>query len=355
MLEKLKKKSIKKSILPAILLLIAGLLLMLVVSSDVKSLLKGHKQFEKLAPGEINDELIVDVSINVNLGCFAEYYELNTDTRVKRTTDLYYVIWSGEDDDEDFCYMGIKVPTSDEYKMEAMAEAFYNYEYCEPIEYSGAINKMNDDEYKYFKEYFTDFGWSEEEFEEWTVPYYISVGDLVGGSAVKIYIVFGIGIGLVLIAVISFALALSGAGLKTFKKELEAAGLSESNAEFDYEGARVFSEKAGIRIGQRLTYFMKGRKPHAVPNDKIVWAFHRSVTHRVNGIKTVTTHETVLYNYDKKIFQISVSKEAMAVEILQYIEQNMPWVVIGYDNDLDKMFRKEYQNFLDIAYNKEIQ
>ena len=52
-----------------------------------------------------------------------EQYEENTKTHARHTTDLYYVIWTGDENAQDFRYMGIKVPASDEYKMEEMAEA----------------------------------------------------------------------------------------------------------------------------------------------------------------------------------------------------------------------------------------
>lgn len=352
MLDKLKKKSIKKSLFSVILLVVIGLILIGVEFSNLKSLLNGHVKFETLTPEEISEDVIVDASINTNFGCFAEYYEENTDTHVTRTTDLYYIIWTGDEDDEDYRYIGIKVPVEDEDAMEAMAEATYYYEYSDPIEYSGAINKMNDEEYQYFKEYFIESGWTEEEFEEWTLPYYISVGALTGGAAVTVYVIFGIGVLLVLIGILRLVLSLNGGGLKTFKKELEAAGYSEADVEYDYESARVFDEKNGIRIGRKLTYFMSGSKPHAIPNDKLVWAFQRTITHRTNGIKTGTTYEVVLNNYDKKSFHISVAKENMSVEILQYIGQTMPWVVVGYNDDLNKLYNKDYQNFLQLCYNK---
>ena len=352
MFDKLKKKSIKKSLFSVILLVAIGLVLIGVEFSNLKSLINGHVKFESLAPDEITEDLIVDASINVNFGCFAEYYEENTETHVTRTTDLYYVIWTGDEDDEEFRYMGIKVPVSDESAMEAMAEATYYYEETETIEYSGAINKMNDEEYQYFKEYFLDSGFTEDELDEWILPYYISVGALTGGAAVTVYVIFGIGALLVLLGILRLVLALNGGGLKTFKKELEAAGYSETDVEFDYEGATVFDEKNGIRIGRKLTYFMIGSKPHAVPNDKLVWAFQRTITHRTNGIKTGTTYEVVLNNYDKKEYHVSVAKENISLEILQYIGQNMPWVVVGYNDDLNRLYRKEYQNFLELCYNK---
>lgn len=352
MFDKLKKKSIKKSLVSVILLVLIGVVLIALEFSNFISLLNGHVKFESLAPDEINEDLIVDATINVNFGCFAEYYEENTDTHVTRTTDLYYVIWTGDEDDEDFRYMGIKVPVSDENAMEAMAEATYYYEECDPIEYSGAINKMNDEEYKYFKEYFLESGFTEDELDEWILPYYINVGALTGGSAVTVYVILGIGVLLVILGIIRLIMAITGGSLKTFKKELEAAGFSETDVEFDYEGATVFDEKNGIRIGRKLTYFMSGSKPHAIPNDKLVWAFQRTTTHRTNGIKTGTTYEVVLNNYDKKEYHINVAKENISLEVLQYINQTMPWVVVGYNDDLNKLYRKDYQNFLGLCYNK---
>ncbi|MDE7251080.1 MAG: hypothetical protein K2N82_14625, partial [Lachnospiraceae bacterium] len=151
MLEKLKKKSIMKTLPTVIIMLAVGLGLILLEFSNVKSLMRGHVVFESLAPDEINGDLIVDVLLYDNFGCYMEQYEENTKTHTRRTTDLYYVIWTGDDDAEDFRYMGIKVPVSDEKAMEEMAEAtYYGDEYSNPIMYSGAINKMTSEEYKYF-------------------------------------------------------------------------------------------------------------------------------------------------------------------------------------------------------------
>ncbi len=45
-------------------------------------------------------------------------------------------------------------------------------------------------------------------------------------------------------------------------------------------------------------------------------------------------------------------KEQTGQEILQYIVEAMPWVVVGYNNDLNKMFSGDYQNFLQLRYNQ---
>lgn len=353
MLEKLKKKSVMKTLPTVVIMLAVGIGLILLEFSNVKSLMRGHVVFESLAPDEINGDLIVDVTLYDNFGCYMEQYEENTKTHTRRTTDLYYVIWTGDDDAEDFRYMGIKIPVSDEKAMEDMAEAtYYGDEYSNPIRYSGAINKMTSEEYKYFTEYFEESGLSADEIDDWTLPYYINVGALTGGAATSAWVIAGIGVVVVLIAAILLILALTGSKLKAFKKELAETGIDESSVDYEYENAVLFHNGSDLRVGRRLTFFIAGSKPHVISNDKLVWAYQSTTTHRTNGIKTGTTYAVMLRTFDKKSFLVPVSKETQAQEALQYISEHIPGVIVGYDDDLNKMFQKDFQNFLQLKYNQ---
>lgn len=352
MLEELKKKSIKKSLLLVVLLIGAGLFLAGIEFSAAVAMLRGPVVFESLEPDEINSSYLVNASIDTNFGAFMERYETNTKTHYSRTTDVYYVIWTGDAYAEEYKYMGLKVPASEESAMEKVADATYYEEYIDPVEYTGAIRKMSAKEREYFEEYFKEAGWSDEEIAEYTLPYYINAGALTGGSAVSAWIFLAAGVGLFLAGVLRLVYVLTGGCLKTFKKELETTGIGEHELESEYAGARTFDKKSEIRIGRRLTFFVSGAKPHVLSNEKIVWAFQRTTTHRTNGIKTGTTYEVALKNYEKKNFQISVPNEQTGQEILQYIVETMPWVVVGYNNDLSKMFSGDYQNFLQLRYNQ---
>lgn len=353
MLEKLKKKSIMKTLPTVIIMLAVGIGLIVLEFSNVKSLMRGHVVFESLSPEEINGDLIVDVTLYDNFGCYSEQYEENTKTHTRRTTDLYYVIWTGDDDAEDFRYMGIKVPVSDQRLMEEMADAtYYGYEYSDPIRYSGAVNKMTSEEYKYFKEYFLESDFTEEELDEWVIPYYINVGALTGGAATSAWVIAGIGAAVVLVAVILLILALTGSKLKAFKKELSETGIDESSVDYEYENAVLFHKGSDLRVGRRLTFFIAGSKPHVIANDKLIWAYQTTTTHRTNGIKTGTTYAVMLRTYDKKGFQVIVSKEADAQAALEYINEHIPGAVVGYNDDLSKMYQKDFQNFLQLKYNQ---
>ncbi len=352
MLEELKKKSIKKSLFLVIILIGIGAVLIGIELSSAAAMIRGPVVFESLEPDEINSSYLVNASIDTNFGAFMERYETNTKTHYSRTTDVYYVIWTGDAYAEEYKYMGLKVPASQESAMEKVADATYYEEYIDPVEYTGAIRKMSAKEREYFEEYFKDAGWSDEEIAEYTLPYYINVGALTGGAAVSAWIFLAAGVALFLAGVLRLIYVLRGGCLKTFKKELETIGIGEHELESEYAGARTFGNKSEIRIGRRLTFFVLGANPHVLPNDKIVWAFQRTTTHRTNGIKTGTTYEVALKNYEKKNFQISVPNEQTGQEILQYIVEAMPWVVVGYNNDLNKLFSSDYQNFLQIRYNQ---
>lgn len=351
MLEKLKKKSITKALPSIIILLIAGIVLIGVEFSAVTSLIKGHVRFETLEPEEIRANLIVDASIDVNFGGFMEEYEENTTTHSRRTTDIYYVIWTGDEDSENYKYMGIKVPASDESKMEAMAEATYNYEYSDPVKYSGAINKMSSTEYGYFKEYFQESGWSDEEIEEYTLPYFINVGALTGGAAGTAFFIFVLGVFLAALGLITLISALLGGKLKAFKKEIQASGFTETDVEYEYESARAFGKKNDLRIGGRFIFYIAGNKPHMLVKDQIVWVYQQNTTHRTNGIKTGMSYELLVYCLnDNKVKSIAIPNEDTGREVLQYLHETMPRAVVGFSDELLKMFKKDYQNFLQLRY-----
>ena len=349
MFENLRKKSIKKVLAIVIILIIVGFLFVAFQVPSVLAMAKGHTKFEDLRVDEIKENIIVDTYTEVNFGAFLEEYEENTKTHMTRTTDMYYIIWTGDMDDLDFRYMGIKVPASYLAQMDAMAEATFNEEFTNPIEFSGAIKKMDKEELRYFEEYFLEWGLTEEEFGDYLLPYYIDTGALVGSDAGFIYFLLVFGLILMTIGVCILIFTMKGGSLKTLKKELEVCGITEETADMEYENARIYGD---VRIGKRLTFYMVGSHPHVMLNEKIVWSYQHTTTHRTNGIKTGTTYAVVLCTNEKKSAHASVANENIALSVLQDIKQNMPWVVVGYSDDLRNMYNKDFANFLELLYNK---
>lgn len=172
-----KEQITKKLLFTAFILLLAGVVLLILDYPNIKIHLFGPTEFESLEPDEIEGGLIVEASIDINFGAYAHnekqsYYGYALSSE---ETDVYYVIWTGDAYAEDYRYMGIKVPASEQYVMEEIAEATSNGTHVEPVKYTGIINRMSSDEYPLFEAYFQEAGWTKEEIEERTLPYTINV------------------------------------------------------------------------------------------------------------------------------------------------------------------------------------
>ena len=97
---------------------------------------------------------------------------------------------------------------------------------------------------------------------------------------------------------------------------------------------------------------MQGSRAHILVNSKIIWAYQRTTTHRTNGIKTGTSYEIVFYDINKKRTSIAVSSESNVQDALQHINNMMPWVVVGYQDEIFRLYQKEFQEFLKLRYNQ---
>ena len=75
MFEELKKRSIKKRLFPAIVLLIIGVVALVFLFPSLMEVLKGSVAFETLKPYEIEEKMLVDVSLKENFGCYMTEYE----------------------------------------------------------------------------------------------------------------------------------------------------------------------------------------------------------------------------------------------------------------------------------------
>ena len=109
MLEALKKKSFHVSLIVSIVIALIGVSLAVYNGPDAFSSLAGYKNFADLKPEEISNQM-VEIDVTANFGYYMEEYSENTTTHYRTTTDLYYIIWTGDENATDYRYMTIKVP-----------------------------------------------------------------------------------------------------------------------------------------------------------------------------------------------------------------------------------------------------
>lgn len=350
MFEELKKKALKNSLVLSVVLFIIGAVMVGLMATNMFYIVTGYVDFTQLAPEEIKNQL-VEYDMEYNFGCCIEEYEYNESTHRSTTTALYYIIWTGDDDVEDYRYMAVKVPANFESKMEKMAENSYNYYPSDPISIKGKITKFDDEEYEYFLEFFEEAEWSESDIEEGTLPYYINVYDNPASANGGFIFLFSVGMIFLLWAILRIVKAFNGGYLKKLKKDIANAGLTEASVESDYARAALVHQKCTIRVGRLMTYFMLGSDARAIPNDKIAWAYMNTVTHRTNGIKTGTTYSVQIETEGAGSFSIGVDKEDMALGVLKKFNEMLPWVVVGYSDELKALYRKNRAEFLNLRYN----
>lgn len=354
MFEELRKKSFKSVLLLAVLFLVGGIVLAGYNVGNAFFAAAGYAEFTTLKPEEIKNQL-VDVNLVENFGCYLEEYSENTTTHYKTTTDYYYIIYTGAYDDleTDYKFMSIKVPASYGSKMDAMTENTFNGITSSPISFSGKIQKLDDEEYDYFLEYWEEMGFTTEEVEEMTLPYYINVLDSKGSQNGVYIILFLAGLALAIGGIVLIVRGATGGCLKKLRKDISAAGYTDSSIESDYANAVSYGKKGDVKMGRLMFYHgLNTANPRAIPNNKIMWTYQNTTTHRTNGIKTGTTYSVMIFVEGfKNAFSVSVPNEATAQDILKKINEMLPWVVVGYSEDLRKLYNKDRAQFLSLRYN----
>lgn len=352
MFEELKKKILKSSLLWSIILLIAGLGLAGWNAMDAFYAATGYVDFTKLAPDQIKSQL-VDVNLAESFGCYLKAYERNTKTGQERITHLYYLIPTGDIYAADWCYMSVKVPARYESEMDTLTEnTLAGQAASNPVLLSGKIKKLDAEESSYFKSYLQQAGFTDEEIEEVTLPYYINVFASKTSMNVVYIALFALGAFLLCFGIFRIAKVAGGSSLKKLRKDIAAAGYSESMVDSDYRSARSFDKKGTLKMGRLMTYYISGSDARAIPNSKMMWAYQNTVTHRTNGVKTGTTYNVMIFDeITPKGHTFAVANESIAQDMLTLINTTLPWVVVGYSDELKKLYNKNRAQFLQLRYN----
>lgn len=346
MFEDLRKKTFKKSLIWTVIVLIVGLTLVIWKIADLFFI----TDFSTLSPDEISNQF-VKVNLDENWGYYMEEVERNSKTGSERTTDYYCIIRTGDTTDDyamDFRFMSVKVPARYEDKMDALMENLNSGNKEASFLMRGKIKALDSTEEYYFQHFFLDEGISYEDMQGGTLLYYI---DFSYGS-LSLNIFFGCGVLLTIYGIFRIIKGARGGYLKKLKADIALGGYGESSIESDYAAAKSFDKKDSLKCGRLMTYYVSGSEIRAIPNNKLVWCYQNTVTHRTNGVKTGTTYN-VIFHVDgwKNEVTIPVANEATARDILDRFSVMFPWVIVGYTDELKKLHKKDRAQFMQLRYN----
>lgn len=353
MFEDLKKKILKSQLVFTIIVILLGLGLAGWNAANAYYAIFGYADFKSLAPDKIRGQL-VEVDLTENFGSYLKVTKTTTRSSgsTSKTVDYYYLIWTGDDNADEWRYMSIKVPQSYASQMNKMADSADAGYSSDPIHFYGKIKKLSGENYDTFREIFEKDGWTDAEIAEGTLPYCINTFANKTAMNVMYILLFAAGAFLTVFGVFRITKVASGGSLKKLREDITSAGYTESMADADYRAAVSYNKKGDIKIGRLMIYYLSGDNARAIPNSKIMWAYQNTVTHRTNGVKTGTTYNLMLFDeLFPKGHTMSVDNESVVQAMLKQIVDTLPWVVVGYSDELSKAYNKNRAQFLNLRYN----
>lgn len=346
MIQELKSRTMKNITGRIILGVIALIIIAAIFVPSIIKMITGPKDLQTVPLNSLEG---VYVQGDV-YAIYDNFYYYTEDSNGIQQIDInYYTIPIG---DEEFCTIALK---DDFYKAETLYNDTYDYfngdidEINSTFSVTGTFEKMSNDIYKTYIEVFTDNGYTQEEIDRLALPYILVVGQIGNFDSVAIYIAIAASALILLFILYNAGLAITSSNLSNIKKLVNEMGSAngEERLEADYQGG--FAAEKDLRIGHLFTFFTLGTKAYALKNSDIVWAYLERVTHRVYGIKTAVNKSLIIYDINKKKYMIPMKKQENVLSALDYYSQTQSNIVLGFNDELKKCFKKDFDQFLTLA------
>ena len=341
MLEILRKKSNKSIMIRCIISILIVIGCLIYCGMGLIQFFQGPKSLKNVEDISVYEGKYVSFEVEYIMDGYLWTTSKNSDTGVEKTTAMAYIVYNY---DMDTCF-GFEVKTSDDtiyddfitdtwnciYYDEPAPESFFIKGTLKPIE-GTALTYFNSTVNEIFSE----------DYEEDIYPYYIDTNTIDGKSNLSIWIVTGVAAIALLYFFYNIAKAKSNGYMKFLNQYLAVnSNISLASIEADFNAA----ENVGnIWIGKRWTIFMEGIYIRILNNDNLVWAYYYQRTGKHPESKVIT------YDIYKNCVNIDVSSSG-ADTILHNWSLFQPHMVLGYDKDLEKVFRKDFDTFLSYKYN----
>jgi hypothetical protein len=88
-------------------------------------------------------------------------------------------------------------------------------------------------------------------------------------------------------------------------------------------------------------------KTNVMATKDVVWAYPKVTKHYHSGIPTGKTYSAILRDSQGQTVEVSGKKDSVP-KLLESVQRRMPWVLMGYDKQLEALWLKEKQRFLQL-------
>lgn len=345
-------KSLKMQSLKSVLILIimfwffAGFLAYIAAPS-ITTYIKGPVDLEEVDFSSDIDGLYVSGTI---YGIYDWYCE---EEKNGKTVAREYLI-----DADDYYYIALRAESSSMTaadKLMNASQAYLNGEddgtLLETAQYTvqGVIKDIPYDSLRYYKDYVGWYGMDEAE-RSMFLEYYIDVNSLGTYSITETILMVVLVIGCFLVGCIFLIGALTGRYQKSITNYIKKS----SNPELARDKVENFlqntPENGEFRYNREFICNNYGGNTAFGETAKLAWVYKETTNHKRGLITMYQTHSLVLGFADGTKQTAAVrSAESADMHILN-LQELCPQIIIGYSDDLNKMFCKDINGFLNLRY-----
>ena len=342
MIDLLKKKSKKSILIRCVISLLIVIGCLAYCGMGLIQWIKGPKSLKNVEDISEYEGKYVSFEVEYIMDAYLWTTSKNTDTNVETTTAMAYVVYNY---DMDTCF-GFEVKTSDDTIYDDFINDTWNALYYgetapESFVIKGTLKPITDVGLTYFNSTVNEI--FSEEYKDDIYPYYIDTATIDGKGNLSILLATGAAILALLYCLSNLIKANSNSYMKYLNQYLAVhSDISLANIEADFNSAE---QVRNVWIGLRWTIYMEGIHARIINNENLVWAYYYQRTGKRPESKIIT------YDINKNSVAINVSS-ADADTILHNWSIHQPHMILGYDRDMEKVFKKEFDTFLNYKYNK---
>lgn len=357
MLETLKKKA-RKSNLWRIILSIIGIGIMLAITKfAIFDVITGPTKMDITAAPETYEGKYVSVEAEYFLYDYIEHTTTTTRKSGSKTTSTNgysYLVFqavpeSGSTEDVWYFY---SIYLNKKRQDEMTAKIDQTYEYLndetgtitppEPVKITGVWNKMDSQTERYFQKALDELGIAEADLNK-LYFYELDTKNIGGVNSTLFWVLMAVSAFLLLFAILSAVGLFSSAYMKSLQQYLQKnPTVSMQEIEEDFNRAHLIS--SDVWIGKKWTIYMQGNKAYILTNSDLIWGYYYSRTGRYS------VSEMRLFTKDRTQHGISLSEKHTQDALKIYVDEQAQ-MVVGYSKDLEKMYNKDFNGFLELRYN----
>lgn len=342
----LRKKSIKKALPSSIGLFVVAILLIIFSDTHEMLVLLKPNKLADLTPETMAGAYVDDEIYFIYTG-YSDLAETKGSSSKEIIIGTQYLI----DFDEDY-YASLFVQKSQLKKAEALADASYEFmEGTYPTDEESLKNFPTLHVKGTFvpltgkvKGYYYALAGGNEDMKSIMLPYTLDT-ELIGSRTAKnVWLCFAGELVLIGMGLFILVRAARGGHQKKLLRTVELMGNKEFVLERLHQFYQNVSEQYGFRINDEFVMFRQGRNDILLRPQDVAWVYQKVTQHRTNGIPTGKTYEIMLFDMDGKSYSVS-NKSKTTEEILQFLAQQLPGAVIGYDKEIEQAFQNNRDAF----------